>query len=411
MEIPTHIPEITLRWTNDTPSSVLKYVLQCEKNDVNKRIAFTNDDRRIEAYTKICGFSYEDAVNYTLVGCNEPAMLGGVCASTSHANLAHSVETVMHCRAEEIVDAKTFDEFYSVFEDQLHSDLDKIYRYDDLFNLRRARDINYVSCLFMNGCIEKAETATRGGVNCAVSTVMFLGNVTVMDSLAIIKQFVFDEKRVTMRELLDALHADWNGFEELRVRILQLGDFFGNDGDISNYVAKRLYDSIYEYIKDKRTALGYPILIGDHTGYAMHFKFFGEATKATPDGRYAGDYLSYGIFQTGGKDRNGLAALMNSITKFDSHGISSATVTNFNLDPSYIENEDSFEKTVLMLETYLRNGGMHFQLNYTSKDALLNARACPEKYANMKVRVTGYSDYFVKLEAPIQDTVIRRYER
>lgn len=409
-ELNTHIPQITLRWTNDTPREVFKYALECEKNDKNKRIAFTNDDRRIDAHTKICGFPYKEAINYTLVGCNEPAMLGGMCASTSHANLAHSIEYVLHCRSEESINAKSFDDFYKIFKDQLYKDLDKIYHYDDLYNLQRAKDLNYVSCLFLNGCIENAKSITRGGVNYGISNVMFLGNVTLIDSLAIVKQFVFDEKIITMQELIDALKNDWSGYEILKMQILKQGKFFGNDDDTSNYSAKLLYDTLFEYIKNKKNILGYPLLLGDHTGYKLHFKWFGEKTKATPDGRSSGDPLSYGISQDNGKLKNGLTALMNSISKFDVHGISSATVTNFTLDKLYVENEQYFEKTVDMLETYFKKGGIQFQLNYMSKEELLKAKASPEKYSNLKVRVTGYSDYFTNLDDSIQDSVIKRYE-
>ena len=101
---------------------------------------------------------------------------------------------------------------------------------------------------------------------------------------------------------------------------------------------------------------------------------------------------------------------MNAISKFDKNGISSATVTNFNLDDSYIKNDEYFNKTVDMFETYFKNGGIQFQLNYVSKEDLLKAKKTPEKYSNLKVRVTGYSDYFTKIDEAIQDSVIRRYE-
>lgn len=410
MELDTHIPEISFRWTSNTPRETLKYLLACERKDKNKRLAFTNDDKRIDAYTNICGFPYKEAVNYTLVGCNEPAMLGGMCASTSHGNLAHAIEWTMHERGDEIIGAKDFEEFYAIFKDQLYADLDKIYYYDDQYNLRRAKDVNYVSCLFLNGCIENGTSITRGGVNYAVSTIMFLGNVTTIDSLAMVKQFVFEDKVVTMRELVDAVTNDWKGYEALQAQITKLGRFFGNDDDTSNYVAKRLYDDIYEYVKNKRTVFGYPVLFGDHTGYPMHFKWFGEATRATPDGRYSGEPLSYGIFQTKGRDRSGIAALMNAIAKFDSHGISSSTVTNFNFDASYVKDDESFEKTVILLETYLRNGGMQFQLNYLNKEDLIAAQKNPAGYQNLRVRVTGYSDYFVRLNPAIQCSIIQRYE-
>ncbi len=231
LELDTHIPEISFRWTSDTPTCVLRHLLDCERHDKNKRLAFTNDDRRIDAYTKICGFPYEEAVNYTLVGCNEPAMLGGMAASTSHGNLAHSIEWVMHHRGPEIENARDFDEFYAVFKDQLYSDLDKIYYYDDQYNLQRGKDVNYVSCLLLNGCIENGKSITQGGVNYAVSTIMFLGNVTVMDSLAMIKQLVFEDKTVTMKELLEALQSNWQGYEDLHRLIQKTGRFFGNDDD------------------------------------------------------------------------------------------------------------------------------------------------------------------------------------
>lgn len=149
-------------------------------------------------------------------------------------------------------------------------------------------------------------------------------------------------------------------------------------------------------------------MIGDHTGYQLHFKWFGEGTKATPDGRYNGEPLSYGISQDNCKLKNGLTALMNSISKFDTNGISSATVTNFTLDKLYAEDKNYFEKTIDMLETYFKNGGIQFQLNYMSQEELLRAKADPEKYKNLKVRVTGYSDYFTNLNGAIQDSVIQR---
>ena len=213
-----------------------------------------------------------------------------------------------------------------------------------------------------------------------------------------------------MPELIDALKSNWAGYENLKMSISKRGKFFGNDDDTSNYAAKFLYDTLFEYIKNKKTVFGYPALIGDHTGYQLHFKWFGEGTKATPDGRCNGEPLSYGISQDNCKLKNGLTALMNSISKFDTNGISSATVTNFTLDKLYAEDKNYFEKTVDMLETYFKNGGIQFQLNYMSQEELLRAKADPEKYKNLKVRVTGYSDYFTNLNGAIQDSVIQRYK-
>ena len=98
MELPTYIPQITLRWTKHTPRSVLRFIMDQERKDPHKRIAFTNDDKRIDCYTRICGIPYNRAVSYTTVGCNEPAFVGAMAGSTSKGNLLRSIETLFHKR-------------------------------------------------------------------------------------------------------------------------------------------------------------------------------------------------------------------------------------------------------------------------------------------------------------------------
>ena len=409
MELPTYIPQVTLRWTEKTPHEVLRFMMNAERNDKNKRIAFTNDEKRIKCYTEICGIPYERAVSYTTVGCNEPAFLGAITGGNSTANILKPIETLFHKKSESIINAKSFDEFYRIFEKELFSDLKKICDYDDKYNLLRARDINYLSSLFFNGCIENAKSLTQGGGDVVIASPQLIGITNVIDSLITVKQFVFDEKLFTMQELVDALKADWRGYEDLRTVIIKKGKFFGNDDALSDSAAQRLYESFYNYLKDKRNVFGYHWLIGDLLGYNEHHKWFGEKTKSTPDGRFAGDLLKFGIGQSEGRDRKGLTALLNSIALLDKNAIScGATVTNISLDEQLIKNDEYFEKTVDMFETYLKNGGIHFQLTYVSKEDLLAAKENPENYGNLRVRVTGFSDYFVNLKDSIQDDIIER---
>ena len=409
MELPVYCPQITLRWTNKTPHEVLRFMMDCERKDRYKRIAFTNDEKRIKCYTEICGFPYERAVGYTTVGCNEPAFLGAITGSNSKGNLLKCVETVFHEKSESIKKAESFDAFYEVFEKEMLSDIDKIYEYDDKYNLARAKDINYVSSLVFNDCIENAKSLTQGGGDVVIASPMLLGITNVIDSLIVVKQFVFDSKAITMSELINAVQSNWNEYENLRRMILKNGKFFGNDDEISNYVAGRVYTSFYNHLKDKKNIFGYQWLIGDLLGYNEHHKWFGEKTKATPDGRFNGDLIKFGIGQSEGKDREGLTALLNSIAKLDPYGIScGSTVTNISLDDALIKNDDYFEKVVDMFEAYFKNGGVHFQLTYVSKADLLAAQKDPEKYNSLRVRVTGFSDYFVNLRESIQNDIIKR---
>ena len=409
VELPTYIPQVSFRWTKKTPREVFRFMLDCERKDPHKRIAFQNDEKRIKCYTEICGIPFEKAVGYTTVGCNEPAFLGAITGSNSKVNFLRSTETLFHSKSELIENTKSFDEFFRIFMEELLSDLSRAYEYDDYYNTLRAKDINYVSSIVFNDCIENARSLTQGGGNTAIASPMCLGITNVIDSLCVVKQFVFDEKLFTMRELIVALNADWQGYEDMRTVILKKGKFFGNDDELSNGVAQLLYKELYEFLKDKTNLFGYHWLIGDLVGYHAHHKWFGEETKATPDGRRNGEMLKFGRSQSNGYDREGLSALLNSIAKADPYGIGcGATVTNLSIDEQLIKNDDSFEKTVDMLLTYFRMGGVHFQLNYVSKEDLICAKEAPDDYKHLRVRVSGFSDYFVKLNEGLQDDIISR---
>lgn len=412
VSLPTYIPQITLRWTKKTPRDVFRFMMDLERKDPHKRIAFQNDEKRIKCYTEICGIPFEKAVGYTTVGCNEPAFLGAITGSSSKINFLRSTEALFHKKSYLIENAGSYEEFWEIFKKELFADLMLGFEYDNFYNKLRAQDINYVSSLVFNDCIENAVSLTRGGGNTVIASPMCLGITNVIDSLCVVKQFIFDEKLFTMKELISALKANWNGFEDMHTVIIKTGKFFGNDDDTSNYVAQKLYTELYEFLKDKTNLYGYHFLIGDLVGYHPHHQWFGNHTLATPDGRYNGDMLKFGRGQSEGRDRNGLSALLNSIAKADPNGIGcGSTVTNISIDGQLIKNDESFEKTVDMLLTYFQNGGVHFQLTYVSKEELICARNTPDKYKHLRVRVTGFSDYFVKLNDGLQNDIIARTEQ
>ncbi len=411
-DLPTYIPQVTLRWTKTQPREVLRFAMDLERRDPHKRIAFQNDEKRIKAYTEICGFSYEDAVSYTTVGCNEPAFPGGVFGATSKLNALKSMERLFRNNVEEIKAAESFDEFYNIYESELLSDVEKHIEFDNKCNAVRARDVNYVSALFFRGCIDKAKSPTRGAADVVICAPMFFGFTNIIDSLIVVKQFVYDEKIITMDELIAALQNNWAGYEELQALIKKKGDFFGNDTERSNEVAERFFETLYGFLKGKKNLFGYPILVGDLIGYNPHHMWFGDVTLATPDGRCDGEMLKFGFGQSGGYDREGLSALLNSIAKADPKGIRcGSTVTNITLDEALIKNDDNFEKSVTLFENYFKMGGVHFQLNYVSKQDLIYAKETPEDYKHLRVRVSGFSDYFVKLNESLQDDIIARTEQ
>ena len=407
MELPTWIPQISLRWTDKTPHEVLRYMMDCERKDPNKRIAFVNDIPRINGLMKYTGLSYEDAVNYTMIGCNEIALPGGIVFGFDQLNILRSVENTFFNRSNDIINADSFDAFFDIYKEELFNDLQAADKIGKGLQSIRDRDTNIVSNIFIKGCIENAKSISPKSARfIAVSAVIGLPNV--IDSISITKQFVFDEKLCSMSELVDAVKNNWAGYEDLRTVIMKKGKFFGNDDDCSNEIANRIMGALDEW-NSTDNYLGKKWLFGNLIGYNEHHKFFGDKTKATPDGRFDGDMLTFGIGQSGGKDREGLTALLNSVAKCDPYNIlTGPSVTNIMLDDGLIKNDANFEKTVDMFETYFKMGGTHFQLTYVSKEDLIAAQNEPEKYKNVRVRVSGFSDYFVLLNKGLQDDIIER---
>lgn len=409
-ELPTFIPQVSLRWTKQLPFETFKKVLEIAVNDDNKRIAFISDEAKIHSAMHVLGFPYEVACSYSSVGCNEVAFPGGFFSGSSNTNALRCVESTMHGRSEDIIKAKSFDEFWGIFKSEFCRDIGLMMKYDDEFMKVRGSDDCYVTSLLFPDCIENAKSFTKGACKYACGGFGLIGITNIIDSLSVVKQFVYDEKAFDMKTLVDALKSNWEGYEDMLSLIKRKGNFFGNDDDTSNYVAKLLFDTLYEYAKDKRTMLGYPFTFGNLQGYNPHHQWFGEATKATPDGRHNGDALKFGLGQSDGYDREGLTALLNAVAKCDEHHIISGgpSVTNLNLDEQLIVNPDNFPKTAKMLETYFKNGGSQFQLNFVSQETLKQAKITPEEYKNLRVRVSGFSDFFVRLDNSIQDEIISR---
>lgn len=411
MELPTWIPQISLRHTAKTPHEVFRYVMDCERRDPNKRIAFVSDEPRIKGFMKYGALSYVEAVNYSMCGCNEPALPGGTVIGLDKVNAAHSLQNIFFDCREELLKADTFERFYEIYERELFSDLYKAEAFAEKVQRVRERDCNIVSNIFFDGCIENARSCSQRGVSKYSASAMLIGITTVVDSLTVVKQFVYDEKTVSMRELIDALHADWAGCEELHKKIAENARYFGNDDDLSNEMAKRFLASIDKW-DNHENYIGKKYLIGNIIGYNEYHKIFGDGTPATPDGRHAGERISFGIGQSGGRDRNGITALLNSVAQCNELCIMCGSgVTNVLLEESLVRDDESFEKLTMLFETYFELGGMQFQLMYVSKDDLIAAQKDPDAYKSLRVRVSGFSDYFVNLNRAIQDEIIARTEQ
>lgn len=411
LELPTWIPQISLRWTKKTPRDVLRYMMDRERRDPHKRIAFVNDEPRIKAFCEVAGFPFELACEYTMVGCNEPQLPGGIFMGGCDCNVAMSLENTLHKRRDDICKAESFDDFFSIYKEELHRTLGTMLEYYNKFQAVRARDVNLVSTMFFEGSIKRAKSITQGGAENAMACIQLMGIVTTIDSLSVIRQYVYDEKKVTMETLLDAIDSDWNGYDTLHLDIKKNAHFFGNNDEVSNGCAKCFAEAVSEYLAPRRSDMGYRYFTGNLIGYNQHHKWFGEYISATPDGRHSGDAVSYGISQNFGRDREGITALLASIAKMNENTVfCGSTVTNVMMDEQTVKKDELFERAVDLFETYFRLGGLHFQPNYVSAEDLRAAKAEPDKYRSLRVRVSGFSDYFRLLNGDLQDEIITRTE-
>lgn len=402
-------PQMSFRWHSGTKREVLRFMLDCERRDPNKRIAFDGDVPRVAAFEKRIGFSPELSRDYCITGCNEPTFMGGFSCGGFHMNAARCMERVFTVRRSDALSCASWADFAALFTEELRHDLEKADAISKEFNAVRSRDCNVLSALFMAGCIERAKSPTRGGASRLVPVIDLLGTPNVIDSLCIVRQFVFDERRCTMAELADALVADWKGYEKLLADIRRHGKRYGANDSFTNEMARFYHTEVARFAEGRSDFFGMPLTFGNHTGYNDNATKFGALTGATPDGRHKGDFLSFGSGPSAEHGPDAATSVLLASAQMDPEGAMCGTsILNLSVSPSVLTDDNDFEKLVVMVETYFRMGGLHLQLNHVSRETLIDAQRHPEKYPHLRVRVSGFSGYFVRFKKTIQDEIIAR---
>jgi pyruvate-formate lyase len=229
----------------------------------------------------------------------------------------------------------------------------------------------------------------------------------VADSLAAIKKLVFEEKKITMSQLLDAMKKNFEGQEELRQMLLSAPKF-GNDDDYVDSIAEKVHFRILEDTRKYTTYYGYPFDT-DGTNASVGY-FLGFDVAATPEGRKAREPLHDGtVSPVQGRDKKGPSAVLKSVVKVDPL-LSNNHLFNQRFAPQYLDGENR-EIFADYLKTWSDLGIHHIQFNVIDPDILKDAQKNPEKHADLIVRVAGYSAYFVDLTNTLQDDIIARTEQ
>jgi len=234
--------------------------------------------------------------------------------------------------------------------------------------------------------------------------VTLFGLNTVADSLAAIKKVVFEDKKASMEEMIDALKKNWEGHEGLRKACMDAPKF-GNDDDYVDLISRELAQRFNEETRKCRTNRGTPV-IPDGTA-ATAWWSFGRICPATPDGRFAGDPFNDGsVSPTAGRDHKGPTAVLKSVSKVDPL-ISWNQLFNQTVMPDYLKGHNA-QLFAQYLKTFSDLGIHHIQFTTVNRDVLEDAQRHPERHPTLQVRVAGFAAYFIDLDKNLQDSIIAR---
>lgn len=260
--------------------------------------------------------------------------------------------------------------------------------------------------MFLDPCVQTGTDVTSGGAKYNWTALLGIGVANVGDALTGIEQMVFQENRVTMAELVDALHSNYKGNEPLRQYLIHRVPKYGNDCEEADAWVRYATDVFFDALQGHKTYHG-----GNFVGSLISISAyvpFGEKTGATPDGRLSGSILSDSISPAVGCDQNGPTAAMRSAVKIDQTRCTNGLIFNLRLNPGQVQSEAGEQRFAALLRSYVALGGAQVQFNLISSDTLRKAKADPEQYRGLVVRVAGYSAFFNELAEEIQDSIIAR---
>jgi pyruvate formate-lyase/glycerol dehydratase family glycyl radical enzyme len=261
--------------------------------------------------------------------------------------------------------------------------------------------------LLIDDCIATGKDYHDGGARYNTTYIQGVGLGTITDAMTAIKCHVFDQKTLTMVELLRVLQDDFVGHERLRQMFLNKTPRYGNDDDYADGVMTVLFNAYFNTIDGRPNTKGgtYRINLLPTTVHV----YFGSVMGATPDGRRAGEPLSEGVSPVQGADRHGPTAVIKSVAKMD-HARTGGTLLNQKFTPQLLKDDEGLGRLVQLVRTYFKLDGHHIQFNVVDAATLRAAQKNPELYRDLIVRVAGYSDYFCDLGQALQDEIIARTE-
>ncbi len=413
-------PKIQIKVNADTPKDFVLKALEMIRHG-NTSIVFCNDDS-ITKSLMAHGATYEEACDSALSGFYEYKVKAkGIGISCVYFNALKPVSMVIDSGFDTVtgkqISLKTkdcsqiasFEEFYSLYLVHLKN------LYLNYINAMRPHEeqiqtIN-PSLMFsatIPDCVNSLTDALDNGIK-NDSGILLSALGSAIDALMGVKELVFDKKLLTLPELKKALDNNWEGYEKYRLIVANSRLKYGNGNEAADLYAPAIVKNLSDCCSSLKNGHGQP-----YEGIELHsaraFVIHGEATKATPDGRFSGQETSKNASPSPGADRSGITALIKSVTTIDPILCTTGSCLDAMLHPSAVQGEDGLCALYAVLDTYVKKGGHSIHFNIFSPELLRDAQEHPENYKNLQVRVCGWNILWNNMDKKEQDAYIQRAE-
>ena len=415
-DVRTVQPNFGVRVSKKTPKTFFIKAIDYSRDGV--LMHFFNDEAIVDNLI-MAGHTLEDARNYGVVGCLEPSAQGKTFGSTFAVQfngvkclelaLSNGIDNIFGYQSgPETGDPASFESFedvWNAYDAQMNHFINQMVKGMTVLDRSIAENVpSPFASAMVEGPMDKGVDLTKGGAVYNSTGVQLMGFANAADSLYSIKKTIFEDRKYSIGELSEWLSQDWQDAEPKRSYFLKKVKKYGNDIDEVDEMAARVAGHFCTTLSKYRNYRGGSYWPGIFS-VGFHISF-GAFTAASADGRHAGDVLGNGITPTTGNAISGPTAMMNSVAKLPLTKIFNGANLNIRFQGKKI----STENLLSLIRTYFNRGGMQVQFNMVDSATLRKAQKNPEKYADLFVRVSGYSAEFTGLSEIAQDEIISRTE-
>lgn len=413
-------PNLSVRLHEETGEALLKEAVRTVAKGSGMP-QFFNDKAVIPSMIEL-GIDEKDARDYAIVGCVELTTQGNNLGWSDSAmfNLNKALEVTLTGGKCLLTGAKiapdygnletyeTFEELENAFQKQIDYFMDKMLLACE--EVEKAH-IDLLPSPFLSAsidhCMEEGIDVTAGGAKYNLSGIQMIQVANLADSLAAMKQMVYEEKKIDRKTMLDALKSNFEGYEIIRTMLLHKVPKYGNDVDWVDAMGTKWAEYFKNRLRTHTNYRGGPYHTGMYT-VSAHVPM-GENVGATPDGRYAKEPLADGgMSPVYGRDMKGPTAVLKSVSKLDKNLTTNGGLLNMKFIPEFFKNETGIQKFADFLRSFVDLEIPHIQFNVVRKEDLIAAKEHPEQYRSLTVRVAGYTAYFTELADELQNEIIAR---